>query len=161
MEKYTLQKGLTLIELLLVIALVGIITTIGLMSFASYGRNQKVVQAQGEVITAIAQARSQAQSQIKPPGCIDTLSGYRIRINFTTYEVSAHCGLANIPVGGQRKLPKNVNFDNITSGTIFQFDTLTGRVDEALATGTTFTVTTSGATPKSITIYEDGRYEAE
>lgn len=153
-------QGFTLIELLIVIAVIGVLTTFGVIQIASYSKNQKLVQAQAEVVNTFALAKSRAQSQIKPTGCTGTLVGYLVRIGATTYRVTADCSGTDFSFPTKR-LPTGVSFSGPGSNSNFEFRLLTGVVNEAAVTGTSFTLNLSGVTPRTVTVYRDGRYEAE
>lgn len=56
----SLQRGLTLTELIVVIALVGITTTMAAPSFSNLLKNQRITAASNELLTSLMLARSSA-----------------------------------------------------------------------------------------------------
>lgn len=149
-------RGLTLIELLLVMAIIGIMSTFAISTFVSYSKNQKLVTSQAQVATAIAQTRSLAQSQIKPTGCVDVLNGYRIYFTSTSYTIKALCGASDVDSVNETFLTTGITIASPKQ--YYQFDTLTGIVSNVAASDT---ITISqGSTHKTIKIYRDGTYEA-
>ena len=56
----TRQSGFTLFELMVGIAIMGILATLAVPSFQEYGRNNRVVAAQNALVTALNSARSEA-----------------------------------------------------------------------------------------------------
>lgn len=108
-----IQKGYTLIELIVVISLIGIITTIGIASFVSFSNSQAVESATSDVSNAYITARQRALAQIKPPQCTaaQSLRGYQVTLNTVTrtYTVQALCGAAIVHLSS-KTLPPQVNF---------------------------------------------------
>lgn len=54
------QRGVTLLELMIGIGIVGILSAIAVPSFRDYTRNTRVTTAQNDLVTAITLARSEA-----------------------------------------------------------------------------------------------------
>ncbi|HSX40636.1 MAG TPA: prepilin-type N-terminal cleavage/methylation domain-containing protein [Candidatus Saccharimonadales bacterium] len=86
-------KGFTLIELLIVIAVVGLFSTLGVAAFIQYNHSQALGSATSTVVNMLTTARSRAQSQVKPqnpqlPDCFDDpannnfkpMQGYEVHI---------------------------------------------------------------------------------
>lgn len=106
MKTKKLQKGFTLLELVIVFGIIGIISVIGFSAFTSYSRVQVLDQSATEVRSALEKAKFDALSRVKPEVC-DTsypISGYEFMLCNGTdpscqgdYEVRALC----VPGPGQ------------------------------------------------------------
>lgn len=68
-SKVKCQKGFTLLELLVVISVVGILTTVGFYSFSAYSKKQSIDQAANDLKLGIYQAKFNAVSRVKPNEC--------------------------------------------------------------------------------------------
>lgn len=132
------QSGFTIIELLVVFAIVGILSIAGVVSYVSYNNTQVLSSAALDVKAMFALAQSRAQSQVKPSSCgVNTLNGYEVHIcgngalcnGSDSYDLYVNCG----PGVGTSYfvtglvLPNGVAFANIPS-TPFTFPSLTGPV---------------------------------
>ena len=107
------QKGFTLIELLIAISLMAIVGIISIAGFSSYNQSQVIQTSAESVATMLNLARSRAQSQIKPVGCVGTLQGYRVRVttprSYSLYVICFDSG--STPISQQGKvLPSNLEF---------------------------------------------------
>lgn len=82
MKKVTLQKGFTLLELVIVFGIVGLLSVIGFSSFTSYSRVQVLDQSATQVRSALEQAKFDALSRVKPDVCDVSfpISGYEFKL---------------------------------------------------------------------------------
>lgn len=145
------QKGFTLIEMILVFALVGTLTAAGLSAFFSYSRNQNYKTAVSDVVHELNFLRSRAIAQAKPSQCgTAPLNGFEFwyPTDGTYYRVRVMCGGVYHNLVAQKNLPPEVTFG--TSTTTF-FKVATGTVDgvkNIMLTGdgktTTINVSTTG-----------------
>jgi prepilin-type N-terminal cleavage/methylation domain-containing protein len=128
------QKGFTLVELLVVMAITGVFGAMGFAGFDNYRKAQVLQTSSNEVATVVNLARSRAQSQIKPvSSCSGTLNGYRIVISSSLkdYTLYVSCnGTVNpsddVEIAQQDKtLPAGVTFSSNPS---FFFPVRTGGV---------------------------------
>ena len=106
------MKGFTLIELVVVFALIGVLTSIGVTSYTVYNSTQTIQIATGDVLNLLSTAKSRALSQVKPPQCAGkTLSGYQITITApgSSYAMTVQCG-GNSYLIESRQLPPNITF---------------------------------------------------
>jgi prepilin-type N-terminal cleavage/methylation domain-containing protein len=103
--------GFTLIELIVVITVIGILSTVGVASFVEYSRTQIVRTAVAEYVTILNTARSRTFSQVKPSACTDKImDGYTVTVTSeSTYEFRAECGDAN-PLVELKTLPPTLTF---------------------------------------------------
>lgn len=169
------EKGLTLIELLLVMAVISIITTISILSFISYNKRQVLTSATGGLYAALNAAKSRAQSQVKPVdfcGDTDELKGFKVKIYDRNIppcsgdrvngcsEVIVVCGSVEESLGPSsvRNFPKNVTIDSNTS---IMFHVLSGEATEGNTTpinqsGRALRFS-SGERSQTLTVYPDGR----
>ncbi|OGH09979.1 MAG: hypothetical protein A2152_03435 [Candidatus Levybacteria bacterium RBG_16_35_6] len=75
------QRGFTLVELIIVLTIIAILSSIGIASFVESSRNASLQTAQDKLVSMINVAKSRALSQTTPPDsskCIGTLRGYEI-----------------------------------------------------------------------------------
>ena len=132
-----LQRGFTIIELLVVFSIIAVISTVSLASFASYSRTSSLKQTASLVGAVMTDARSRALSQIKPSACAGTLNGYQVDIcgltgsscaTADTYTLSSICSGTKTLVSTKR-LPSTMHFTNTgTTSRSFQFRVLNGGV---------------------------------
>ncbi len=89
-EKF--RDGYTLIELMVVMAIVGILFTIGYTNFQDYSRQQTLLSVVRTLQTDINSTREFAIAGNKPNGCNGLLNGYQFNvISSSTYVISANC----------------------------------------------------------------------
>lgn len=118
-------RGFTLIELILVFALMGLLTVTGVNAFFSYSRNQDYKTAISDVAHTLNLARSRAISQVKPSQCgAARLDGYEFWYSSAgkTYRTRVRCSGIYYDMD-TRSLPQNVSF---TSNTTVFFNVSTG-----------------------------------
>lgn len=142
------QKGFTLIELMVVLSITAVLGTFGIAGFVNYNKSQVLQTSANEVVTMLSLARSRAQSQIKPSGCIGDLSGYSVKISIPkTHTLYVRCSIGpEIKIDQQDKLlPANLTFN---SGNSFFFPIKTGGVQ---APGQII-ISDSGGKTKTITV---------
>jgi prepilin-type N-terminal cleavage/methylation domain-containing protein len=117
------QKAFTLIELLVVVAVIGMMSVIGVASFISYNKNQTLQQAVSDFVNTLNTAKSKAYSQTKTSSCSGSLDGYSVRIVNNSYSLYIVCSgvssqlttppvLANITIAPN----ENIFFQVITGG---------------------------------------------
>ncbi|QQG40695.1 MAG: prepilin-type N-terminal cleavage/methylation domain-containing protein [Candidatus Levyibacteriota bacterium] len=133
------DKGFTLIELIIVIAITAVLSVVGIAAFVNYSRAQTLSAATSEVATMLQLAKSRAQSQVKPTQCSDTqqLNAYRVEIcdgscrgatdpDLKDYEFRVSCG-GSFYTLDTKKLPANISFDK-TSIAVVEFNTISGGI---------------------------------
>ena len=176
------QMGFTLIEIVIVLAFVSIISTIGIAGYVQYSRVQKLNAASLDFATVLQTAKSRALSQVKVGGgsCgqqASILDGYRIVISSdsTTHSLQAMCKVnqdvastEDTTVTQTKKLPSNITFSlpgSASSATIF-FNVLTGLVTVTVGitninidSGYAITLNSSenSSIHKTVTVYSNGR----
>lgn len=127
---FKFQKGFTLIETIVVFAVMSILSTIAIAAFVNYNKTQNVQVAYSELSATLALARSRALSQVKPQQCTSVLNGYKVILSVSdnTYKLYATCSGTNYEIK-RASLPKNVIFDGIkTTSTLFYFSVITNGV---------------------------------
>ena len=120
------QNGFTLIELVVVFAVIGIMSALGIASLASYGNKQSLETAALNVADMVNLARARSLSQVKPSECgTNTLTGYQIDITIAAnqYALSVQCTNSYTLVS--EKLPANISFASSSATTVL-FPLLTG-----------------------------------
>src|SRR5882672_1504998 len=91
------NNGFTLIEILVVFSFIGILTTLGVASYASYNGTQSVHSATNDVVTLLQSAKSRSISQVIPSSnscVVNSLSGYEVDMTpgGQQYTLFAVCG---------------------------------------------------------------------
>ena len=155
------ECGFTLIELLVVFSIIAILGSVSMASFVDYSRTQELKAATSEMASFFTQAKSLAQSQVKPSLCgTNQLQGYEVRVCGLTgstcsgsrkYALYVHCGVSPAQIS-TKTLPANLNFsDSQTTSRSFLFKVLHQGVSgagEVVLTGynktQTISVTSSG-----------------
>lgn len=98
-----LQKGFTLIEILIVISISVIFMVVSYGGFRDFARRQEQTVAKRTIIQDLREAQKNASTGYKPTGCTGTLVGFSFRVttaantNPVSYEISAIC---TNPLGG-------------------------------------------------------------
>jgi Tfp pilus assembly protein FimT len=121
------ERGFTLVEMLLVFALMVIMITMGIASFTSYGKRQDLQTAVSGVTSYLNLAKSRSASQVKPSQCgIGQLQGYIVGVTVGggAYTLRVACGGSSYLISSDN-LPKNITFLTGSSNQIF-FNVLDG-----------------------------------
>ncbi len=149
--QHSIQRGFTLLELLVVIGIIGALTSIGLASYSSYTTGQAIQIASADMMHMLNRAKSSSLSQVKQPQCgANPITGYQV--SFTVpgpaYTMSVRCNNTTYPVTS-KELPTGVTFANGSTTMIF-FPVLKGTSSPA-------TITLNGQTKtKVITVTSTG-----
>lgn len=145
-------RGFTLIELMVVFALMGLIVAGGVVSYSSYNKKQGLQMGAADMVNILTSAKAKAISQVKPPECDGkTLGGYQVKITQSgaDYYLLVVCDGASYPLSS-KKLPQDVLFGTGSLSTI----------TFAVSSGTSPTpgkvVITSGTESKTIIIEGSG-----
>lgn len=113
-------KGFTLLELIIVVALVSSLSIVGIVAYRDYSQRQALETAAQDLASTIQLAKSRAISQVQPSDCSTgglSLDGYRINIPFLNqpeYKISAICE-GNSYDTKTFRLPKGIDFDSTTN----------------------------------------------
>lgn len=128
-------KGFSLIELLVVVSVIGVLSTLGIAGFSKYNDIQIVQAAANDVATTLNLAKSRALSQVKLGTCtfLDNLEKYEVKIDmsgsFNVYQLIIHCS-GFLDTIENKTLPKNVQFITVgTTITSISFPVLAGGVE--------------------------------
>jgi len=165
------EQGFTLIELVVVLAFVSIISTVGIAGYMQYSRVQKLNSASLDFATVLQTAKSRALSQVKPDSgaCNSSdLNGYQVYISSSTaFQTLAKCADGTVD-SASKTLPLNISFslpNSAASATIF-FNVLTGLVTVTVGvtninidSGYIITLNSSenSSIHKTVTVYANGR----
>lgn len=134
------RSGFTLVELLIVIALVAIILTIGVPSFNNFIVNQRLKSVNAELVTDLQYARAEAASRNKPV-FVSFREAFLGKTCYSIYmpdaaDVYCNCTLASCPLVTKLKtvdLPPNTKirfswsapetgnfaYDNVSGGLMY------------------------------------------
>jgi len=150
---YRSEKGFTLLEIVIVLSVLTILSTVGIASFSSGSKAASVDGALNDVVSTLNLARSRAISQVKPAECEGVLEGYKVIINSkSSYSLNLKCTFSNTSISGYPKtLPDNITFNDEAVLTSFFFPILTGSVEVEKGGANTISILGYGKT-KSITV---------
>lgn len=142
-----MRKAFTLIELMVVMALIALMAGSGAAISLSSGRKKAVEGAAEDLATAMRQARDYVQAGKKDASCAAPLDGWQVKVEVDGYTVQGKCG------GTYFGNPKK-NFSNgvtSTSGSVFFNPLSLG----AVLTGVPFTLSSNSYT-KTVTVTGNG-----
>ena len=109
------NSAYTLIELLIVIAIIGILATIGFVSFREFSRRQTLTGVLKAVKADLRSAQQFALTGQKPEGCV-TLSGYLFNLSDSyVYELIASCEPSDIIIKTVDLSSKNITISSLPS----------------------------------------------
>ena len=130
-KRFSIQKGFTLVELLVVFAMMGVLTVTSMASFYLFGRNQTYKTAVSDFVASLNDARLRSLNRVKPAACgAGSLEGYRMFLppEGTSYKLSVKCGGNYIPLW-DKNFPNLVTVAAGSLNTVF-FDVGTGIVTQ-------------------------------
>lgn len=128
----TYQKGFTLVEIILVLTIISIFSTIVISAINTYNKYATIKSYADTIVSDLTRAKTLALTQSKPSGCSgNTLTGYQFVISGSTYSIQAVCSSSvtvstvSIP---SSQLQFDANVGKTITGPIF-FPVLTNQVD--------------------------------
>lgn len=145
------MKGFTLIELIIVFAILAVLTSVGAASYSGYNNSQIFQVAVADVNQFLTTAKARSLAQVKPTTCgTQSLQGYRVIITqaTSTYDLNVVCG-GTVYLIERKRLPSPVTFATGSAPSI-QFN-----VSSAAATAGTITINGFSKT-KTITVSTTG-----
>ncbi len=148
-------KGVTLIELLIVISAMGILTTILVSSFSLFNKNQALSKDTELIIETLEQARSQTLS---------SQNGSQYGVHFDTSKITLFTGNAYTVGVSTNQEASLATFNNIVSvslsggGNDVVFNRLSGETNQ---NGTIVVGSPTSSQTKTITIYKTGIIESQ
>jgi prepilin-type N-terminal cleavage/methylation domain-containing protein len=92
------KKGYTIVEILISMAIIGTIFTLGYVGFRDFSRRQILSAAQSMIIDDLHLAREQAIAGKKPADCTGSLNGYSFQVLTDGYEVVADCSISDAAI---------------------------------------------------------------
>ena len=90
------QRGFTLIEILVVLGITGLVFASGLSSFRDFDRRQRISQSASTLRKDLDLAKAKAFASEKPSGCTTTLVGWRVTFNASSYDLIADCDVQDV-----------------------------------------------------------------
>ncbi len=130
--KPNIQKGFTLIEMVVVFGVIAILSTVAIAGFVNYNRTQILQTGVSELSSTLNLAKSRAISQTKPQECSQQiLNGYKVVLSVSnnSYSMYAVCsGTFEYKIGQTIYLPQNVAFKPDPTSTSFFFPIIVGGV---------------------------------
>lgn len=114
---HSLEKGFTLVELILVFTIFFITTTVGMIAFSKYTTSQALDSSAADVATFLQTTKTYAASQSMLGGCSSGLQRYSVKFTPpSAYEMFVYCG-SSVSIKKQT-LPTDISFDTTTSSEI-------------------------------------------
>ena len=148
---FSSPAGFTLIEIVIVFAIIAILTSLGLAAYNTYNGDQEVQSSAIDVETMLNLAKSRSLTQVIPASCgTNSVTGYQVDVTIGSqqYTLSAICGSKQVVE--TNNLPPRITFANGSTTTVF-FNISTG----AVASNGTILITGFGNT-KTITVSQTG-----
>lgn len=136
--------GFTLIELIVVMSVTALLSTLGIASFLTYSRSQDLQQSANVLTTYLQTARSEVLAQVKPAGiCSGPLQSYQVLIcckgggsncptcySSDNLEMDVDCGSNSPSVVLSYSFPSDVAVDDTnTTKRSFVFVPITGGIN--------------------------------
>jgi prepilin-type N-terminal cleavage/methylation domain-containing protein len=164
----TSGDGFTLIELVVVFALVSILSGIGMVSLHNYTEQATVADTAAEFSAALSHARSRALSQVKPETSVcnaNQLDGYRVTLSClqgpcSGYAIIPVCGGEESTTVGSGTFPETVSVTATTQTVLFRTAADDQpEVDDGspAETEVRFVFTGGSNETATVTVYQDGR----
>jgi len=154
------MSGFTLVEVLLTIAILGIITTAGIINVTSFQKTAKLDSTVNELVNNLRLAQSQSTAGQLPPGTtaddyeLNGLPRYGIEVSLDNYSLIAQSTLLGQTQENQvlQSFPVTSPYSLTPPGTII-FDRITGQTatvtltfqDTITSRGSSITITPSGS----------------
>jgi len=132
-------SGFTLIELLVVFSIIGVLSTVGIITSISFNQEQLLGNSTENIKLFLQRARSQTYSQVNnqcPSG--QQFNGYKVLLccsgtecpqctSTKDYELNVVCGSSVLPVDS-KSFPSGISVDSATTSRSFLFEPITSGV---------------------------------
>lgn len=157
-------RGFTLIELMVVLALVGILITLAAPSFLQFQRNSRLRTVSSSLMSAINAARSEAMKRQKFTFVVPNKdggwnAGWVVYVDMNS-TMSLAPGANDVILGQQTEKPSDVGVTVASSlpYVMFSGSGFPRKTDGSFANGTfTLTIAGSGETARSVVLSNTGR----
>lgn len=171
MKYHYLTAGFTFIELIIVISVTALLSTLGLASFLTYSRSQNLQQSTNVLTTYLHTARSEVLAQVKPPAaCSGQLKSYQVLVccknggtncptcySSKNIELDITCGSNPPSVLMSYTFPSDVNVDDTqTTRRSFIFVPVTGGISGITTSDKVVLKNTVTNATKTVTVTNTG-----
>ena len=115
----SISKGFTLVELLVVLIILGVLTTLGITTYNRFHEGQVLVLATRKLKSNLQAAQTKAMTNKQPLSGCTNFSGYSVIFEDSSYRIAASCDEGEIDPE-TFSLPNNIVLNSGASSVLFK-----------------------------------------